>query len=224
MEENMKEKAKNRPKRQKKLPTEEFQFSEDKIQAMKNLAQQIAKSMSTSKKPEGEKNPVKKSLYQLELEEERRKKLEEKELLKALTPTELRNYNRKRLDQKDDGDTNKIDDCETNVDFSKALEVTEKTAEIYHKVAENKADENEAAQKYGCLINEVATKKAEDRSKRRKRKEDRKVDKSGKVDGEVVEGLVKREVKKNREKRNASSDTNVGHDHYVLEKLFSKKG
>lgn len=221
MEEKMKEKEINKPKKKKKLPAEDFQFSEDKIQAMKNLAQQISKSLSASKKTEEEEQPVKKTSYQLELEEERRKKLEETEFLKTLTPTELRDYNRKKLNQKDDSDINKIDDHDTNVDFSKALEITEKTAEIYHKFAAKEADESEAAQKYSSLINQVA-KKEDDRGKRKKRKKDKKVDKSGKVDGEVVEGLVKREVKKNKEKK--SVENNVSQDDYVLEKLFNKKG
>lgn len=220
MEEKIKEKEKHKPKKKKKPPAEDFQFSEDKIQAMKNLAQQIAKSLSGSKKTE---EPVKKTSFQLELEEERRKKLEEKEFLKTLTPTELRDYNRQKLNQKDDSDINKIDDHDTNVDFSKALEITEKTAEIYHEFAANKADESEAAQKYSSLINQVAKKKEDDRGKRRKRKENKKVDKSGRVDGEVVEGLVKREVKRNKEKKNLSSE-NVSQDDYVLEKLFNKKG
>lgn len=190
-----------KPKKKKPAPTEKIEFSADKIQAMKNLAQQIAKSIAP-----------KKTATQIEIEEERMKKLEEKEKLKTLTPMELRELNRKRLEKTDESSVNKLDDFDTDVSFSKALEVTEKTAQLYSETKQKKDVEKEVEQ-YSKLVQEVAKKKP------------KKSDKTGgKVDGEVVEGVVKKEIKKHREKESSRKSLNQTQDDYVLNKLFNKKG
>lgn len=180
------------------------QFTEDKIQAMKDLAQQISKSLSNQTRD------------QKVLEKERRKKLEEKKKLKDLTAPELLLLNREKAKNKNDIAGNTVDDCMTNVSFSRALEYTEKAAVSYHKI-KAKAKVTDEAEPTDIL-------------KKKKRKKDKDifksiVDNSGAIDGEKVEGLVKTEVKKIRKKYEKAEMTKVGNqDHYVLEKLFSSKG
>lgn len=210
MQERMKE-----ARKKKKSEPKEVLFSEDKIQAMKSLAQQIAKSIAAKNTEE---KTVEKSSFQIEVEEERQRKLAEKETLKTLTPVELRELNRKKMEKVDDDDVNKIDDFDTNVSFSKALEVTEKTAQLYTKVKKKRTADKEA-EEYSKLVEQVAIKKKE-KSRKEKTKEGA-VDRSGKVDGEVVEGLLKREVKRHKEKEKNKECTQ---DDYVLSKLFNKKG
>lgn len=212
----MQERLKQKTSRKKKaLTAEKIEFSEDKIQAMKNLAQQIAKTIAPV---QAEEKLVAKSSVQVEIDEERKRKLEEKEQLKTLTPVELRELNRKKLEKVDDGDTNKIDDLNTNVSFSKALEVTEETAQLYHKAKKKKKDVAEEIERYTKIVEKVAIE-----GKIRKNKHKNKiVDTSSKIDGEVVEGVVKKEINKQKDKE--STKRNLTQDDYVLNKLFSKKG
>lgn len=172
-------------------------FTEDKIQAMKNLAQEIAKKIA---KPE---EKVEKSSYQIQLEEERQEKLKMKQELKQLTPLELMQLNREKAKERPESPTNKVDDCDTEVSFSKALECSEKNAKLYHKLK----------------------KKGEKIDKKSKEKEIFKtvVDNTGLVDGEKVDGLVKTEIKKLRKKHDVGKQSE-SQDNYVLEKLFSRKG
>ncbi|KAJ8971308.1 hypothetical protein NQ314_000786 [Rhamnusium bicolor] len=95
---------------------------------MKNLAQQIAKTLSHKK----EDPAIPKTSYQLELEEERQRKLKDKQELKKLTPQELLIYNKEKAKHVKNDTINKIDGCETNASFSKALEYSEKTAKLHH--------------------------------------------------------------------------------------------
>lgn len=210
----MQEHLKKKCKKQKIAQTEKIEFSEDKIQAMKNLAQQIAKSIT----PNTVKEEQKKSSIQIEIEEERLRKLEDKEILKTLTPVELRELNRKKLEKTDNDDINKLDDVDTNVSFSKALEVTEKTAQLYNKV-KNKKDVEKGVEQYSKLVQEVAKNKP-------KKKDVKNVhtikDTSDKVDGEIVEGVIKKEIKKHLNQEN--SKKSLSQDDYVLSKLFNKKG
>lgn len=221
-------KSKSRSKQKTEITTN-VQFSEDKIQAMKSLAQQIAKSMSAVNSIQ-KNQPVKKTSYQIDLECERQQKLEERERLKALDPMELRLLNRKKSEKHDDSNINKIDDLDTNASFSKALEITEKTATLYHKINSTKSSGKEVLE-YTSLLNEVATGSSDEKcdtehkSKKRKVKAKEecsvKVDNSGVIDGEVVEGLLKKEIKKHKLK---TTQKHTSQDDYVLEKLFSKKG
>lgn len=189
--------------------SDKIEFSQDKIQAMKNLAQQIAKSIAPTIV---ENKSITKTTDQIEIEGERLKKLQEKEKLKTLSPMELRELNRKKLEKVDDSDINKIDDLDTDVSFSKALEITEKTAQLYSKVKiKNSADKE--VEQYSKLVQEVS------KSDKTKQKI---MDTNGKVDGEIVEGVVKQEIKKHRDKK--SEKKILSQDDYVLNKLFSKKG
>lgn len=181
-------------------------FTDDKIQQMKNLAQQIAKSMS--QKQETNDDKIKKSSFQLELEEERQKKQEEREKLKKLTAAELLQLNRLKAVQKPDDSLNKIDDFDTNVSFSKALKHSERTSKLYHdlnreKRKKRKLSDDEKSNKKSKIVKCT-------------------VDMSGTVDGEKVEGLLKCETKKKKSKKIHSTDEQQ--DNYILEKLFSKKG
>lgn len=91
--------------------SETITFSEDKIQAMKSLAAQIAKNMSQQKKENKE-----------EPKEERP------------TPSELLAINRMKLVTKPEPIANKIDDKITNDSFADALAVAEKTYGEYKKI------------------------------------------------------------------------------------------
>lgn len=207
-----------------------MQFSEDKIQAMKTLAQQIAKSMSAAN-PVPNNKPAKKTSYQTELERERQQKLKEREHLKVLDPMKLRLLNRKKLEKHDDSNINKIDGLNTGASFSKALDITEKTAALYHDLNSNKNSGKEVLE-YTSLLNEVtmssADEKCDDKETSKKQRiklkyqSRMKVDNSEVVDGEVVEGLIKKEVKKDSHFK--TSQKRPSQDDYVLEKLFNKKG
>lgn len=189
---------------------------------MKNLAQQIAKSIRSSGDPVSE---VKKTPYQKELEEERAEKLKEKAYLKTLTPMELRILNRQKLNEKEDI-ANKIDDRETNISFSNALSMSEKTSKVYRdiKIHKLKLDDSNCVASTSSEENSNLMKKHKSKHKKKKSKnKDRdkvNIDTSGTVDGEAVEGLVKREIKSKEKHKNK----NEQQDDYVLEKLFSRKG
>lgn len=196
-----------RSKLDKRKATSDIHFSEDKIQAMKLLAQKIAKGIGKPEKP--------KTALEIELEAERKRRLGEKAFLKTLSPAELREYNRKKLEAGEDEEVNRLDDCETAVSFSKALEISEKTAEIYHNVKAK-----------GAAEKEVTSLDSVEEGKRERSKTVRcgKVDLSGQIDGERIEGLVKREVKKTKEERLDKSKGSQKQDDYVLGKLFAKSG
>ncbi|KAF5302011.1 hypothetical protein FQA39_LY10481 [Lamprigera yunnana] len=190
---------------------EKHQFSDDKVKEMKNLAQQIAKNI-------GHKNEapvVRKTSYQLELEEERNKKLQERETLKKLTPLELRNLNRRKLEEQKKDDGNEIDNFDANISFSNALKISEKTAKLYNDIKDNKISDKEGTNKYCKIIG-----RNKHSISKEKHKADGKIDTSGVVDGERVEGLLKREVKKHTK----YTKHNDNQDDFILEKLFSKKG
>lgn len=198
-------------------------FSEEKIESMKNLAKEIAKRISNTNSNETQ--TKKKSIYQQKLEEEKLAKLEEKEKLKMFSPSELRSLNRKKAEIIPDDHSNKVDDTSTNISFSTALDVSEKTANIYHNYKYYKANSIECNSDIAISSEttsaESTTTKAP--SKRKKNRDLFKVDLSGTIDGENIEGLVKREV--NKPKHKDKDDTNNNsQDDYVLGKLFSKKG
>lgn len=112
----------------------EVEFTEDKIQAMKNLAQQIAKTFSQKE----ERPSTSKTSFQLELELERQEKLKEKQELKKLTAQELLRYNKQKANQREEDTINKVDGCETSVSFSSALEYSEKTADLHRVLVSGK--------------------------------------------------------------------------------------
>lgn len=87
-------------------------FSEDKIQAMKMLAQQISKKLSSQQ-------PVAKTI-EVETSEPRP------------TPLELLAMNRKKLESKTEELVNKIDDQNTEGSFDFALTAAEKCSKEYH--------------------------------------------------------------------------------------------
>lgn len=179
------------------------QFTEDKIQAMKNLAHQISKSLSA------------KSTDQQVLEEERCRKVGNKQKFKNLAALDLLHMNREKTKEKPGMTGNSVDDCKTNVSFSRALEYTENTSASYHKIKEK-----------AKLTN--LGKPAEIITKKRKKNKDifkSIIDSSGAIDGEKVDGLVKTEMKKMRKKYDKTQTVKIGNqDQYVLEKLFSSKG
>ncbi|CAG9764816.1 unnamed protein product [Ceutorhynchus assimilis] len=208
IQEKIEEKKRLKKEKKKKdivVTEEKVEFSADKIQAMKNLAQQIARNISKS----NETVLPKKEAYQLQLEEERKKKLEEKQKLKQLTPQELFEYNRWKAAQREEETINKMDDKVSNVSFEEALEKSSKTAELYHKLT-NKDIKS--------LIPGPSTSNNDQKS--RKRKKGASIDTSGKIDGEQVEGLLKRETKKLK----YDETSNENRDNFILEHLFSKKG
>ncbi|CAH1164078.1 unnamed protein product [Phaedon cochleariae] len=219
IQESMKKKKELKSK---KLKKSDVQFTEDKLQQMKNLAHQIAKSLT---KP--------KSILPPELEEEKLQKLKEKEEIKTLSPQALLDYNREKAKQKETASINKIDNCEATVSFSEALEYSEKTAKLHHVLNSSKADHCTVIQK-AQIIHQKITKEPEQliekykKSKpknvgKEKRKKDKAiVDTSGKIDGEIVDGLVKTEIK--RQKKSKKEENVETHDDYVLGKLFQKKG
>lgn len=88
-------------------------FSEDKIQAMKTLAQQISKKLSSSQQPARKTNEI-------ETHEPRP------------TPVELLAINRKKLEPKIEDIVNKIDDQNTEGSFAFALTEAEKCSKVYH--------------------------------------------------------------------------------------------
>lgn len=198
-------------------------FSNEKLEAMKNLAQQIAKSIG--KEPQ--------SQYQKELEEERKEKLESRSKLKALTPVELREINRKKAQRKKEDDNNTYDGVETKYGFDEALTVASRTADVYNhlkssKLASASSSGNSSKCQDSLDHNESkdttvkAKKNHKHKRKSRKRKRDKiEVDSTGMIDGEHVEGLVKTEM----QKKNTNDVTRPeSQDNYVLETLLSKKG
>ncbi|KAJ8940277.1 hypothetical protein NQ318_007648 [Aromia moschata] len=258
IQESIKRKERAKNKKRKNIPatatestSSEVQFSEDKIQAMKNLAQQIAKSLSQNKE---EKPAPKKTSYQLELEVERQLKLKEKQELKKMTAQELLLYNKEKANQKEDDTSNIIDDCETNASFSKALEYSETTAKLHHILNSGKVkDPDEVKKKAVDIRKTIANVKTDmpvirsgvdssennsndsvrrfnsdvsSRKKKHKRKDKCRpiVDKSGIIDGERVDGLVKSEVKKIKRDKKKKEHDNESQDDFVLGKLFAKKG
>ncbi|CAH0551599.1 unnamed protein product [Brassicogethes aeneus] len=222
-------KTKRNKKKSMEVPTEDLKFTDDKIQAMKDLAKKISAGMT------GKKEEVKKTGYQKELDEERQKKLKEKAELKKLTPMELIIYNRKKAEQKQQEALNKIDDLDTNASFSKALEFSEKTSKLYHDLTLKKIKEidvkNNEEEKKAEKPEKIKRKRSESedeenpRKKHKKKSKDKSknviVDTSRKVDGEEIEGLVKSEITKKKKKEMEKSRKE---DNFVLEKLFSKKG
>lgn len=200
-------------KRRKKKP--EVVFSEDKIREMHDLAQKISKNLSGN----NQKRENKKSVIQLEIEVDKSERLNEREYLKTLTPSELLVYNRNRLEKNNDDSINEIDDCKTDITFSKALEISEKTAKL-HTELQLKKDVLDN-------LNEINTEKMGNFVDNKKGKSKKKivVDVSGKIDGEKINGLLKTEMKKSkRSKHKTRNDPCESQDEYVLNKLFSKKG
>lgn len=217
-------------------PSEEstdITFSDDKIQAMKNLAQQISKSLSRKE--------VKKTSLQRDLEEERQLKLKQKAELKQLTPEALLLYNKERANAQEDVSVNKIDDSEAKVGFSEALEYAEKTAKLHHVLNLKKGEIHEKVIKTAKKIHKTVTKESSENpidkykqpscsnsktepkvKKREKQSHKTKIDDSGTIDGEHINGLVKTEMKKYKEDKNKSNNSNQ--DDFVLGKLFQKKG
>ncbi|XP_076268276.1 DNA excision repair protein ERCC-6-like isoform X1 [Rhynchophorus ferrugineus] len=188
------------------------QFSQDKIEQMKALAQRIARNMSgESDKGKGE---VKKTYVQIELEKERQEKLKEKQKLKSLSAPELIEYNRLKARPKIEEESNKLDDNTTNISFDKALEHSSKTASLYHHKLQNKIPPVNCSSSSGQIKEEIT----ETQQTCNKRKHKESVDTSGRIDGEDVEGLVKREKKK------LKTEKSVTNDNFILEHLFSKKG
>lgn len=209
----------------------EIQFDEDKIQAMKNKAAEIAKSLSQTQK---------KTTFQLDLEEERQKKLKEREELKKLPPQALLHYNKDKANVQDDTSVNKIDDSEAKVGFEEALKYSEKTAKLHHalvlgKIKEPdkivnkvqnirkeviKNDNENPLQKYLEKYGERSSTSSKSKEKKRS-KEKTVIDHSGLVDGEAVNGLVRTEkrISKKKKKDNVESP-----DDFVLGKLLQKKG
>ncbi|XP_063918489.1 DNA excision repair protein ERCC-6-like [Zophobas morio] len=191
---------------QEKKKKSSVEFSEDKIQAMKKLAQEIAKNIA--KPPEQE---VKKTSYQLHLEEERQKKLEERQQLKRLTVMELRNLNREKDKERPESPVNKVDDCNATVSFATALEYSETNAKLYHELKGDRITKSVEVKK-----------KSKKKHSKSKEKEQCVVDRSGTVDGEKVDGLVKTEIKEVQKSENSTKSDDQ--DQYILHKLFARKG
>lgn len=209
--------------------TTKIQFTDDKIQAMKNLAAQIAKSFPETQR---------KTSVQIEVEAERQEKLKERQELKKLTPQALLHYNHDRANAKEDTSVNKIDDSEAKVGFSEALEYSEKTAKLHHALVSGKIKEpDKIVKKVEDIRKKVIKNHNKDPlekykkeygerdisvSEKSKKREKTKVDYTGIVDGEQVDGLVRRESKKaKKDKKQTSSEIQ---DDFVLGKLFQKKG
>lgn len=195
-------------KAKKKDKTEEntVTFTEDQVKSMKELAQQIAKSITQKLKPE----PVK-DAYQLELEEQRKAKLEKRAKLKQLSPQELIDYNRWKAAQQEIK-LNTLDDKIAPVSFDQALEQSSKNANLYHKIS---------TKQIKLKTIKALKRKLEDSEETpaKRKKHTSSIDTSGKIDGEPVEGLVKRETKKLY-----SKVSKCDKDNNILEHLFLKKG
>lgn len=193
-------------------------FSEDKIQQMKLMAQQIAKSLT--KKPTN---------LQIELNAEKMEKQEELEEMKSLEVGELLRYNKEKETCRDeDAFVNKIDDYEAVVGFSDALEYSEKTAKLHNNLKSGKEIVKivEDVKKAKQSVTKTPDKLIKKFKKRKKDRSDLVVDTSGKVGGEKIEGLVKREIKKNRGKHKTTTveSKQQQQDDFILGKLFEKKG
>ncbi|XP_050504350.1 DNA excision repair protein ERCC-6-like [Diabrotica virgifera virgifera] len=202
-------KESKKQKKRKETPKDaESCFTEDKIQQMKNLAQQIAKSLN--KKP---------TVMQMELEAERAEKQEKREEMKTLEVGELHKYNKEKEKQEENTTINKIDDRDAIVSFSDALQYSEKTAQLHNKLKQTKelttiAEEARTAK--------LKITKEPDKFIDKFKKKDKSVNKSGRVDGQHVEGLVKVEIKK--KKKSKESVESAEPDDFILGKLFQKKG
>lgn len=201
-------------KRSKKKNKHKVVFSEDKIREMKNLAQQISKNLTQNNKPEQQKNS-----FELEMKLERIERKGEKEYLKTLTPMELLQYNRQKLQKTEDTSINEMDGYKTDITFSKALDISQKTAKLHVELQRKRDILND--------LNEINKEKlgSFDSQKLNKGKSKVVVDTSGRIDGEVINGLVKTEIKKDKTKKSKSREhATETQDDYVLNKLFSKKG
>ncbi|KAL1487995.1 hypothetical protein ABEB36_015375 [Hypothenemus hampei] len=185
----------------------QFQFSPDKVQAMRELAQKISKSLSGPSAPN-------KNAYQLELEEERQQKLQEREKLKLLTPQEIIEFNREKLLHVEKDEHNKLDDRVSTGTFEEALNESSKTSTVYNKVVKKI--------KFSQL-RELKNKLKSPEEENSKKRKSSITDTSGKIDGELVEGLLKRETNKSSSKRQKLSKSD-NQDNYILEHLFMKKG
>lgn len=202
-------------KRSKKKEKSAVVFTEDKIQQMRDLAQRISKNIAqNADEKESAKN---KSVVQLELEVEKIERKGEKEYIKTLTPIQLREYNKKKNLKMDDDSINEIDGLKTDITFSKALEISEKTAKL-HVDLQKKKDI------YNNLKNLNNEKMGSYKSEENGMKTKLVIDTSGKIDGETINGLVKAEIKKTKFKKNKNNNQKETQDEYVLNKLFSKKG
>lgn len=206
---SMEEKIKKK-KGKRKAPA--VQFTDDKIEKMKQLAAQIAKNISETTKT----NTDNLDLMQKDLMEERQAKLAERAQLKKLTPVELLQYNRDKLLPVEEP-VNQLDDCDTDVNFTKALVISEKAADLYKTAKENSKNINAATEEYKSLTTAFAKPK-KDKSKHKIQD-----DFSGNVEGEQIEGVVKRETKK-VEKKIKPVHEDEKQDNYILGKLFAKKG
>lgn len=196
-------------------------FSEDKIQAMKMMAQQIAKSIS-QKKP---------SSSQMEVIQEREKKLEMKKKLKELTPQELLKYNHETYNKSEETTVNKIDDCEAKVSFSEALTYTAETSKLHHKLVSGEVKDVIILKNKVDTMHKQITEPPEDKIKKYKKSKMTveknikvKIDVSGTIDGEKVQGLVKTEIKKFKKNKKRQSEGSDSQDDFVLRKLFQKSG
>ncbi|CAH1099563.1 unnamed protein product [Psylliodes chrysocephalus] len=190
----------------------EAQFSDEKIQQMKNLAQQIAKSLN--KKP---------TTLQLEIEAEKEQREKERRQMKELEVGELLKYNKEKVKNVENPSVNKIDDCDALVGFSEALTYSEKTAELHHNLKATK-DLNKIVEE-AKRVKEKITKEPDKLINKFKKKKDKgktKVDHSGKVDGEKIDGLLKMETKKT--KKSSEEVPSGSQDDIILGKLFQKKG
>ncbi|KAK9731582.1 SNF2-related domain [Popillia japonica] len=220
MQERMKEKAAKKKKRKEKNNSDsDFSFSEDKIEQMKKLAQEISKRITETKSDPPK--TVKKSSFEIELEEEKEARKAEREYMKSLTPQELMEYNRKKLLTKGDSLINKVDGIETEASFSKALEISEETSGIYHKIKEDKLEVDKAIEKYNSLTKPIKKKEVKSKNRRNKVKNRYEEDNPRLVDGEEVEFVVKKEI--NSKKGSDKATLSQKQDQYVLERLFSKK-
>ncbi|XP_066151496.1 DNA excision repair protein ERCC-6-like [Euwallacea fornicatus] len=190
-----------------KSKSSEVEFSEDKIKAMKELAQRISKSIAAA---QPQKDP-----YREELEEERMAKLKERQKLKTLSPQQIIKYNKLKVANCEDDSSNKLDGQETRASFAEALDRGSNTAILYRKMISK-----EIKQKDIKILKRKLHSVPETNNKSAKlAKTSHHVDTSGLVDGEEVEGLVKREVRKPSSLKSGNTQ-----DNYILEHLFSKKG
>ncbi|XP_044747303.1 DNA excision repair protein ERCC-6-like [Coccinella septempunctata] len=220
IQEKLLEKKKSKKK---DISGDEIVFSEEKIEKMKLLAQQLAKNI-TQEKPE-----CSKTSYQKQLEEERLERLRKKEELKKLSVQELLVLNREKAKAKPEDTSNKVDDREIACSFSKALDIAETKAELYNKLMEGKLDvkvleeklNKEKLKEKEAEKSEVKLKNKNKEDKKKDKKEKVYIDESGKIDGEKVEGLVKTEKKKSK-RNDTHQDSNK--DDFILSKLFSSKG
>ncbi|XP_017786360.1 PREDICTED: DNA excision repair protein ERCC-6-like [Nicrophorus vespilloides] len=184
-----------------------IEFSDDKREKMRELAAKIAKNISVPKEIM--------TVEQVQLESERKKRMLEKQELKTMSAVELLQRNREKSNQPDVQEaSNKLDDHETEVSFTKALIISEKSAELYNEARSAPAKIDVAVEKYENLTKIFAKKS---KGKKPKKYEDVA---PVMIDGQVVQNLVKKEVQSIKVDKSSSQSQ----DQYVLEKLFSKNG